>query len=185
MEKFETVSEVPNKDEKAFATIMEKLATEIETKSQKEEVIEAVGKLVSWLDQSTVFQMFRKAWNILPRQAQWLVLKGEAILVPGISFKAFNNLVEIGLLNYKGHKNEEDKGIAIDRMAKDNREIFETAIKIIVPTEKAALPILECLERIDEAKLKMYAEVRNSQARVEDIQHVEEAEVEVVLKEAA
>lgn len=188
MEKFETVRETPRNDEKAFATLLEKLAKEIENKSQKQEVIEAIGKLVSEVDQNVMFKIIRKAWDILPEQMQWLVLKGEAILVPGISFKAFNNLVQVGLLNYKGHENKEDKGIAIDEMAKDNREIFAKAAKIIVPSQKAVMPILSSLEKIDEAKLKIYAEVRKRKMKVvkfPQVDQVDEDEDNEMLKKAA
>jgi hypothetical protein len=65
-----------------------------------------ITKVLSQIDNSTAMNGFRKAWNKLPRLAQWAVMR---MGTPGNVFSShgpFHMLIKFGFIEYKGHLNE-------------------------------------------------------------------------------
>ena len=130
-----------------------------------------IVKFSLWLNEKEVFKLVEKNWNRLPKFVQWGILSAEE--KTDSNLYVFSTLVEVGLLKYKGHKDEKeaDEEIKNKNLWKNRKKSW--GVKILSwfkPEIRKLLPVIEPILKMHEAKAEVLAEVRKELLELKGVQ---------------
>ncbi len=141
---------------------MKKVAEHLESISDDKTLQREAQKFGEWLNQNKAFKAFRKGWDKLPHSVQWAVLKGEETVPMMPAW--FNTLIEMGLLQYKGHASPEDRDEKINEKHEWDKKKTKWSVyiaSVFQPEVEAILPFLEPIEKLRNAKSNVLESVRH------------------------